>query len=173
MITITERNNNFVDEELLSAFITETREQIERLVLILLQIEQNNEVQTEFIDEMFRIAHNIKGSSRVIGLTSVTDVMHEIENLFSAVRNGQHLLDGRAIDLLISFTDDFSSFLEQDITAVPFDGNKWIEQLKNLSKKEDAQDRKEQSASPLSPMLLSAEEKAKIQSWQQEGKKGL
>ncbi|HEY8392291.1 MAG TPA: chemotaxis protein CheA [Capillibacterium sp.] len=171
MITITERNNNFVDEELLSAFITETREQIERLVLILLQIEQNNEVQTEFIDEMFRIAHNIKGSSGVIGLTSVTDVMHEIENLFSAVRNGQHLLDGRAIDLLISFTDDFSSFLEQDITAVPFDGNKWIEQLKNLSKKEDAQDRKEQSASPLSPMLLSAEEKAKIQSWQQEGKK--
>ena len=42
---------------------------------------------------MFRLAHNIKGSAGVIGLIEVTEVMHEIENLFSAVRNGQYYLD--------------------------------------------------------------------------------
>jgi len=165
MITITDRN---IDEDLLSTFITETREQIERLVQILLEIEQNSHEQAEFIDEMFRIAHNIKGSSGVIGLTEVTEVMHEIENLFSRVRNGQYYLDKQAIDLLISFTDEFSAYLEKDIIGTSFDGNLWLEQLKSLVKKEASHARTEQ---PTSTLVLSRADKAKVRSWQQEGKK--
>lgn len=168
MITITDRENNFIDEELLSAFITETREQVERLVLILLQIEQNLDGQAEFIDEMFRLAHNIKGSSGVIGLTELTEVMHEIENLFSAVRNGQYYLDNQAIDLLIAFTDEFSSYLEKDITAISFDGEKWLKQLQSLAQKKASPGHTEQ---PISALVLNPEEKAQVSSWQQEGKK--
>src|SRR5690606_517645 len=117
---MTGKDSNFIDSELLATFIAETSEQIERLVLILLQIEENAGRQTEFIDEMFRLAHNIKGSSGLIGLVEVTEVMHEIENLFSAVRNGQYTLDSEAIDLLLAFTDEFSDYLANNVMTTPF-----------------------------------------------------
>ncbi|HHT47964.1 MAG TPA: chemotaxis protein CheA [Firmicutes bacterium] len=165
---MTDQDKNFIDEDLLSTFIIETFEQIERLVMILLQIEQNNHRQTEFIDEMFRLAHNIKGSSGVAGLSAVAEVMHEIENLFSAVRNGQYTLDNQAIDLLIDFCDEFSSYLKKEIMVISFDSEKWLNKLKSLKKHEPAQSAKENAVSPLT---LTAEDKLKLHTWQNEGKK--
>ena len=82
-------NSQYIDEGLLSTYITEAREQIERLVFILLQIEQQPERQIGFIDEMFRLAHNLKGSSGIAGLNELKETMHEVENLFDSVRNGE------------------------------------------------------------------------------------
>lgn len=160
--------NSFVDSDLLATFITETSEQIERLVLILLQIEQNTDRQAEFIDEMFRLAHNIKGSSGLIGLTEVTEVMHEIENLFSAVRNGKYSLDNEAVDLLIAFTDEFSAYLAKNIMATPFPGEIWLEKLKAVANKDAANPQSNRQTVP--PLILSEEDKAKVNSWQEEGK---
>ncbi len=165
---MTGKDSNFIDSELLATFIAETSEQIERLVLILLQIEENAGRQTEFIDEMFRLAHNIKGSSGLIGLVEVTEVMHEIENLFSAVRNGQYTLDSEAIDLLLAFTDEFSDYLANNVMTTPFAGEKWLEKLKALTSKESS--KQEANQKPVPPLILSEEEKEKVNSWQEEGK---
>ena len=162
------KDSSFVDSDLLSTFIAETSEQIERLVLILLQIEDNTDRQSEFIDEMFRLAHNIKGSSGIIGLTEVTEVMHEIENLFSAVRNGQYALDNEAVDLLISFTDEFSDYLTKNVMTTSFAGEKWLERVRSLTNKESA--KHETNRHPVPPLILSEEEKAKVNSWQEDGK---
>lgn len=163
-----QRDANFIDSDLLAAFIAETSEQIERLVTILLQIEADKERQSEFIDEMFRLAHNIKGSSGLIGLTEVTEVMHEIENLFSAVRNGQYALDNEAVDLLLSFTDEFSNYLTKNVMTTPFAGEKWLERIKSLTNKESST--RETNQKPVPPLILSEEEKAKVNAWQEEGK---
>ncbi|NLC52853.1 MAG: chemotaxis protein CheA [Firmicutes bacterium] len=162
------KDSNFIDSELLATFIAETSEQIERLVLILLQIEDNTDRQTEFIDEIFRLAHNIKGSSGLIGLTEVTEVMHEIENLFSAVRNGQYALDSEAVDLLLSFTDEFSDYLTKNVLTTSFDGEKWLGRLAALARKESSAH--ESTRQPVPALILSDEEKAKVNSWQEEGK---
>lgn len=159
--------SRMLDGGLMKAYITETREQIERLVLILLQLEQNPDRQLEFIDEMFRLAHNMKGSSGVIGLTEVKDVMHEVENLFSAVRNRQYLLDAHALDLLISLTDDFSSYLDENILTAPFPGEPWIQRLKKLMNGDSSVDINQK---PDPPLVLSREEKDKVALWQEEGK---
>ena len=164
---MTDHDNLLLDEDLITAFIAETSEQIERLVQILLDIETNTDRQEEFIDELFRLAHNIKGSSGVVGLTEVSKVMHEIENLFSAVRNGQYSLDNSAIDLLLSFTDDFSAFLEKKIGTATFNGAEWLEKLKQL-KKSDSSDRQTQLIDP--PLILTPEDKVKVNAWQEEGK---
>jgi len=162
------KDSNLIDSDLLATFIAETSEQIERLVLILLQIEDNTARQSEFIDEMFRLAHNIKGSSGLIGLTEVTEVMHEIENLFSAVRNGQYALDNEAVDLLISFTDDFSDYMSKNIMATSFAGEKWLEKIRAIANKESP--KHETNQLPVPTLILSEEDKSKVNSWQEEGK---
>ncbi|NLM36718.1 MAG: chemotaxis protein CheA [Firmicutes bacterium] len=163
-----QRDASFVDIDLLTAFIAETSEQIERLVMILLQIETDKDRQSEFIDEMFRLAHNIKGSSGIIGLSEVTEVMHEIEDLFTAVRNGQYALDNEAIDLLLSFADEFNNYLTKNVMTTPFAGEKWLEKFKSLTNKETAADGS--SPKPVPALVLSEEEKAKVNAWQEEGK---
>ena len=73
---------DLVDPELLSVFVAETNEQIENLVSILLQLEQEPQLQTAYINEMFRIAHNIKGSSGMVGMEDVKETVHELERPF-------------------------------------------------------------------------------------------
>lgn len=160
-----DREDDFIDEHLLTTYITETKEQIERLVLTLLQLESDPDRQMEYIDEMFRIAHNIKGSSGMVGLPELKQTMHEMENLFDAVRDQRLFLDPAAIDLLLSLTDDLISFLDDSILTDPFPEALWVDKLRTYTTEPSADRRKRDI-----PLILNKDEKVKISSWQEAGK---
>ena len=67
-------------DESFARFCSETLDQLDRL-LILLELEQQPEGQAAVINEMFRIAHNIKGSSGMMGLDDLKELMHAIKSL--------------------------------------------------------------------------------------------
>ena len=81
------------NDRLALLFKNETREQLERFTEILLKLEQNPEKQSEVINELFRLAHNIKGSSGMMGLNELKETMHLVENLFDGVRKTILTLD--------------------------------------------------------------------------------
>ncbi len=173
--------NNFkgdcsvLDPELLSTFVNEAKEQIERLVFILLQVEQNPDRQIEFINEMFRIAHNIKGSAGIMGLVQLKDVVHELESLFSLIRDNKYFLKNKVIDLLLGFTDDLTAFFESDFMNERFPHfDKWISTFNKLrgEKGENIASNHRECLPELEAcsLVLSKEQKETVVSWQKAGK---
>lgn len=71
------------DEELTSVFRAEVEEQLDLLVRLL----WGDPGQWE-LEQLFRIAHNVKGAARVVGIESVRDAAHALEEVFAALRRG-------------------------------------------------------------------------------------
>ncbi len=67
--------------------------------------------QRRLIDAIFRRVHTVKGSAATFGLSSVSQVAHEFENLLAAVRDGSVELDDEILDLCEAATDALSETL--------------------------------------------------------------
>lgn len=103
---------NNMDDTLVLLFKNETREQLERFTEILLGLEQHPDKQGEVINELFRLAHNVKGSSGMMGLNELKEAMHLVENLFDGVRKTVFTLDEVKIGTLIQFSDEVLDYIE-------------------------------------------------------------
>lgn len=154
-----------MDNALVSLFINETSEQLERFTEILLQLEQNPDKQGEVINELFRLAHNVKGSSGMMGLNELKEIMHQVENLFDGVRKTVVTLDAGKVDALIEFSDTVLKYIE---------GGHWdqVEQLIRWQEKFNFQT--EQNILPAdrynTSLALSEGEKQEVATWQSSGK---
>ncbi|MEE4359110.1 MAG: chemotaxis protein CheA [Desulfococcaceae bacterium] len=96
------------DPESLREFIlgsSEMLESAERAV-----IEYEKEASEAAINEIFRVAHNIKGDADFIGLQQLTQFAHALESLLEKLRSGSVRPDKTA-DILLSSVD----FLRQNI----------------------------------------------------------
>src|SRR3954470_7016225 len=98
------------DPELLATFRAEVEERVASLSAGLLQLE-SHPAPRQVVTAMFRDAHTVKGSARMLGLTGVLQVAHRCEDLLGAVRD-ERLAAGRdVIDLLLAACDGIGSSL--------------------------------------------------------------
>ena len=65
--------------ELRNIFFQEASENLEELEAAYLQF--NETVSVELIEKCFRLAHNLKGSSKAVGFAEASDLLHHIENV--------------------------------------------------------------------------------------------
>ena len=97
-------------------FLYETTTLLEQLDEILLQSEQNQEMTTADINEIFRIMHTIKGSAAMMGLSAFSKVAHRVEDMFFIVREDPDIMRGilsRPIfDILFQSSDFFKGEVE-------------------------------------------------------------
>ncbi len=77
-----------IDLSLLQDFITETGEHLEEMETNLLQLEAAPDDQN-FLNEIFRSAHTIKGSSEYLGMERIALLSHKLENLLEILRQGR------------------------------------------------------------------------------------
>src|SRR6478672_1397554 len=75
----------------LAAFQEEQAEHCQGIAGLLLELEQNpaSPERKDLIDRLFREAHSLKGGARAAGQLEVEQIAHGMEDLFSAVRQGQ------------------------------------------------------------------------------------
>jgi len=90
----------FSDEEI-SVFLDELEEKIQILNENILLLEREG-ASPETIQEIFRAAHTIKGSSGVMGYEKMASLTHEMENLFDQMRKGLLPVTGRLVDTLFT-----------------------------------------------------------------------
>ena len=96
--------------ELLATFDEEARERLASLASGLLALESRPPSRSA-IAGLFRDAHTIKGSARMMGLTSIVELAHVAEDLLAAVRD-RRLTPGRElIDLLLASVDGMTRSL--------------------------------------------------------------
>ena len=78
--------NADISPEELKVFLEETEEHIELLDNAIVRMEKEAD-NTDLIQEIFRAAHTIKGSSGMVGHTRMADLTHAMESLLDKLRN--------------------------------------------------------------------------------------
>ena len=94
----------------LDIFIDETKEHLQNLNTHILELEQDGE-NMDTINEIFRAAHSLKGMAGSMGYKRMQTLTHDMENVFSEVRNGNIKVDSDMIDLLFKCLDALEEYL--------------------------------------------------------------
>ncbi|MCI8644848.1 MAG: chemotaxis protein CheA [Lachnospiraceae bacterium] len=95
----------------LGIFIDETRGHLQELneQILILEKEPENE---DTINEIFRAAHSLKGMAGTMGYKRMQRLTHDMENVFSEIRNGKMKASPNLIDLLFRGLDALESYLD-------------------------------------------------------------
>ena len=104
------------DPELLATFRAEVEERLASLSAGLLQLESNGSPR-QLIAGLFRDAHTVKGSARMMGLTAVLQTAHAAEDLLGALRDGRFHVRRDYVDLLLATVDGISRSIAPNPTA--------------------------------------------------------
>ncbi|HVE99295.1 MAG TPA: hybrid sensor histidine kinase/response regulator [Mycobacteriales bacterium] len=92
------------DPELVATFRAEVEERLASLASGLLTLESNPRAR-EAVGGLFRDAHTVKGSAKMLGLDHVVSVAHLMEDLLGAVRDGRLSARADLIGLLLISCD--------------------------------------------------------------------
>ena len=106
----------FSNEEfkrLLGIFREEGTEYLQKLGDCLLHLEKDPK-NTSVLEEIFRNAHNLKGAARILGLTEIARIAHDLESIFSLAKDGKLAITSERIDAITESIDAMSSLLTAD-----------------------------------------------------------
>ena len=94
----------------LEIFIDETKEHLQNLNDLLLVLEKEPEDKAT-INEIFRAAHSLKGMAGTMGYKKMQNLTHNMENVFSEIRNDKMKVTASLIDTLFQCLDALESYL--------------------------------------------------------------
>jgi two-component system, chemotaxis family, sensor kinase CheA len=97
--------------EYMPMFLAEAREHLENLNLVVVKLEANPQDRST-VDEIFRIAHSLKGMSATMGFARVAELTHEMEDVFELLRQRTSGLEPEAIDTVFACLDALSAAFE-------------------------------------------------------------
>ncbi len=130
--------------EMIGAFLDDLEEQLQLLEHNILELEQNGE-EPEIIQEIFRVAHTLKGSSAAMGFEEMKLLTHEMENVLDKIRN--HHLEAtkpviniffKCLDYLRMLKENFEvdrNNIKTDISSVLSELRKILSGQYNINKK--------------------------------------
>lgn len=133
----------------LEIFIEESKEHLQHMNSILLNLEEETK-DLNLLNEIFRIAHTIKGMSGTMGFTRVADLTHEMESVLDLVRNKEIDVDEYIIDILFECFDALEAYinnLESTGEEGTHDSTELVAKLSVLVKLKRSPSKEEQNAS--------------------------
>ena len=93
----------------LEILLDETNEHLQSLNTQILALEQDPE-NMDTINEIFRAAHSLKGMAGTMGYKRMQTLTHDMENVFSEVRNGNIKVNADMIDVLFQCLDALEEY---------------------------------------------------------------
>ncbi len=96
----------------ITQFEEEVNDHVHRVAQQLFQLEEDSTDQTPIVEEIFRIAHTLKGSARMMGFADISTLAHRMEDLLVEVRDEHLDLTATVIDLLFYSLDTINSLIE-------------------------------------------------------------
>jgi two-component system chemotaxis sensor kinase CheA len=101
-----------LDLEMIQMFCDEAADLCSRWESVCLNISKQYKTSgcVEFYEELFRLAHNLKGGSRSVGLIAFGDVVHKIEDGITLLRDGKVETDETVLELLFSAEKIFAEW---------------------------------------------------------------
>jgi chemotaxis protein histidine kinase CheA/ActR/RegA family two-component response regulator len=102
----------------INRFVDEAREHLATLEQGLSDLEANPQ-DAELINSLFRSAHTIKGTSRMLKLGVITDIAHQMEDLLGALREGSLVFNGELARLLERCLDYVAGLVDRVAAKEP------------------------------------------------------
>ncbi|MFA6988912.1 MAG: chemotaxis protein CheA [Candidatus Gastranaerophilaceae bacterium] len=102
-------------DKYLGIFIDESKENLQKLNESLLLLEKNSE-DLEILNDIFRVAHTLKGMSRTMGYNDLADLTHNMENVLDPLRNGTLKASSDVINILFECLDNLEKLVEKIIS---------------------------------------------------------
>ena len=120
----------------LEIFLDETKEHLQNLNNQILELESDAE-NMNTINEIFRAAHSLKGMAGTMGYKRMQTLTHDMENVFSEVRNGNIKVNADMIDVLFSCLDaleEYTGNIQQSADEGTNDNEELIAKLNAILK---------------------------------------
>ena len=95
----------------LEIFLDETKEHLQNLNTRILELESDPE-NADTVNEIFRAAHSLKGMAGTMGYKRMQNLTHDMENVFSEVRNGAIKVMPEMIDVLFQCLDALEEYTD-------------------------------------------------------------
>lgn len=118
----------------LEIFLDETKEHLQNLNTQILELESDPE-NMDTINEIFRAAHSLKGMAGTMGYKRMQNLTHDMENVFSEVRNGNIKVQPEMIDVLFKCLDaleEYNNNIQQTADEGTNDNEPLIKQLNDI-----------------------------------------
>lgn len=91
--------------QVIGVYVVEVQEQVQGISTALLQSESEPRALPLHMEELFRQAHNLKGSSASLGIGELEQLAHAVESALSAVRRGRQPLSRELVDAGLAAAD--------------------------------------------------------------------
>ena len=118
----------------LEIFLDETNEHLQNLNTQILSLEQEPD-NMDTINEIFRAAHSLKGMAGTMGYKRMQNLTHDMENVFSEVRNGNITVKANMIDVLFQCLDaleEYNANIRENADEGTNDNEPLIKQLNDI-----------------------------------------
>ncbi len=93
-----------MDPELSAMFIAEALDHLGTIEASLLELE-GNPTDTRILNDVFRPFHTVKGNSGALGVQTVQELAHRVENLLDLCRSGKHRVGSAEVDVILRSVD--------------------------------------------------------------------
>ena len=159
----------------LDIFLDESKEHLQNLSDQIMELEQNPE-NMDTINEIFRAAHSLKGMAGTMGYKRMQTLTHDMENVFSEVRNGTFKVQPGMIDILFKSLDALEEYvnnIQQTTEEGTNDNQDLIDALNSILKNNgEVKVGDSASAAPAAPAAEPAAPKAESSTADGSGGKG-
>jgi two-component system chemotaxis sensor kinase CheA len=135
----------------LEIFIDETKEHLQGLNQSLLQLEQNSQ-DISTLNEIFRVAHTLKGMAGTMGFSKMAKLTHDMENVLHALRNNEIKVTPNLVDILFKCLDALENYTENVVNTGNEGNNEYndiIQELNNAVQKKTVEATPQKNPEPL------------------------
>lgn len=123
----------------LDIFVEESKEHLQELNTSLLILEKDP-ANTSVLNEIFRVAHTLKGMAGIMGFNLMATLTHHMEDVLDGLRKGQVKVTTEVVDVLFQCLDALEDYVEK-IMQTNSEGEKeykeiteFLEQISNIRK---------------------------------------
>lgn len=130
--------------ELKRDFLEESEDLLVQAESAFLRLEEERN-SPELLNEIFRVAHNLKGTSKAVGFDQMAELTHVAENLILKLKEGQLEVSDGIVSGLLEFKDMVSEMITglMDDLDANFDIAKVVQTLESLTNGQEEQAQEE------------------------------
>lgn len=124
------------ERELKIGFLDEAKQAVSDVEQCFLALETNPSDE-ENLNKIFRLAHNLKGSSKAVGFDQFGEFTHEFESFILKIKNKEFSATPSAVNLLLRANDHVREMIEGLMTDLEsqFDSSALLSEMKSFSNK--------------------------------------
>lgn len=123
----------FEDAELVGEFVIESNEHLADIENQLLAIEEGGEnVDLELVNTVFRGVHSIKGAAGFLGLETIKELAHSLENVLNKIRSEELQPTSKSTDVMLRAGDKLRNLINDAANSNDVDVSEQVAALNEV-----------------------------------------